>query len=108
MQLRGECIQCYQPSDLNPGESRSLVHRDVIGPVAFDLVLRLIGARVIHVPLVVRIARVNRNDRSGDEPRFGIPANVVTDLQTSFHVFHRDSRIEHSNIRRPFSSFVKW
>jgi hypothetical protein len=57
------------------------VHRDVIGLVTLNLVLRRIGAGMTRMTLVLRIARVNPDDPSADTARFRVPANVITDFE---------------------------
>lgn len=59
---------------------------DVIGTVALDRILRIVRRRVVGIALVVKVACMNRNDRSRNPARFGIPANVVTDIETLSHV----------------------
>src|SRR6185437_1354234 len=43
-------------------QRRTLMHRDVIGLVALDLVLRIVGARVMGVTLVLDVFRVHPGD----------------------------------------------
>src|SRR5690625_2704113 len=62
-------------------QRRPLVHGDVIGLVAFDLVLRLIGARVPGMPLVVGVFGVHLGDLAGHMPGLGVPPHVVTYLE---------------------------
>ena len=66
-------------------QRRALVHRDVIGLVALDLVLRIGFAATVRVALVVGIARVHLDDRSAHVTGFGIPANVIADFERMAH-----------------------
>src|SRR5690348_7010664 len=63
----------------------TLVRRDVIGLVALDLVLRIVWRRVVRVPLVVEIARMNLDDRAADVSGFRIPGDVIPDLEFRLH-----------------------
>jgi hypothetical protein len=61
------------------------MQRDVIGLVALDLVLRIIGAGVVHVALPVHILRVHTDDAATHPARFGIPAHVIADFELLRH-----------------------
>ena len=63
-------------------QRRSLVHRDVVGPVAPDFILRIFGTRVVNIALVVGVTLVDLDDRPADLARFGIPSDVVAYIKT--------------------------
>jgi hypothetical protein len=67
---------------------RSLVQSDVIGPVALDLVLGFVLARVVHVAFVIHVLRVHLNDPAADPPRLRVPAYAVTSVE-SHHICDR-------------------
>jgi hypothetical protein len=57
----------------------ALVQGDVVGLVAFDLVLRLVPARVVDVALDLDVPRVHAQDMAAHAAGLGIPAHVVAD-----------------------------
>jgi hypothetical protein len=61
------------------------VQGDMIRFVAFDLVLRIVRARVVDIAFVVNIPGVHAHDTTTDPAGFGIPADVVTDLEYLRH-----------------------
>src|SRR5690348_17979531 len=63
------------------GECLALVRGDVVGLVALDLVLRIVLAGAVRVALVVEVAGMDPDDGAGDAARFGVPADVVADLE---------------------------
>jgi hypothetical protein len=70
-----------------------LVHRDVIGLVALDLILRGIVARVTSMPLVVNVLRVHANDRPADVSGFRVPSDVIANLESFGHDGSRSGAI---------------
>lgn len=54
---------------------------DVVGFVAFYLVLRVVFVGVVGVAFVVEIFGVNLDDLAAYLAGFGIPANVVADFE---------------------------
>src|ERR1700744_4108264 len=75
--------------------------RNMLGLVALDFVLRIALRGVMHVPLVVEISHVNRDDLPGDPSRLRVPAHVVADLKPARHrasrkVSSASSRSQHS------------
>jgi hypothetical protein len=63
----------------------SLVQSDVVGPVALNLVLRLVLARVMHVAFVIHVLRVHFDDSAADPPGLRIPAHAVACLEPFGH-----------------------
>lgn|SRR6185312_203829 len=59
----------------------------MICPVALDLVLRIVGRRVMNVAIVIDIARMNSHDPSSNSPGFRVPTHVIADFEP---VRHRD------------------
>src|SRR6266851_5965828 len=58
---------------------------DMIGLVAFDLVLRVVRAGVMDVALIGHIFGVHPHYPACDPACFGIPAHVIADLEYSRH-----------------------
>jgi len=67
-------------------EGVPLVGRDMIGLVAFDLVLGIVFAGVMRVSLVVEVCRMHLDDRSRHVTSLGIPADVITDFEPFRHL----------------------
>src|SRR3546814_10420701 len=63
----------------------ALVHGDVVGLVAPDLVLRIVLAAVAGVAVPVEILHVHFGDLAADVASFGIPRDVVADLELPGH-----------------------
>src|SRR3546814_4895814 len=59
----------------------ALVHGDVVGLVAPDLVLRIVLAAVAGVAVPVEVLHVHFGDLAADVASFGIPRAVVADLE---------------------------
>jgi hypothetical protein len=53
--------------------------------VALDLKLWIVRAGVMDVAFVIHVFGMHPHDPASDPARFGIPAHVVADLQTSCH-----------------------
>jgi hypothetical protein len=62
-----------------------LVQSDMIRSVAFDLVLWIVRARVVDIPFVVNIPGVHAHDATPDPASFGIPTDVVTNVEYLRH-----------------------
>ena len=60
--------------------------RDMVGLVAFDLILGIVFRGVMHMPLVVEVAGVDGYDRPRYPAGFGIPAHVIADLESFGHL----------------------
>jgi hypothetical protein len=58
---------------------------DMIRPVALDLILGVVRAGMMDVALVIDVLHMHSHDMTGNAASLGIPANVVTDLETTFH-----------------------
>ncbi len=61
------------------------MYGNMVSFVALDLVLGIVGICVVHVSLVVKIPFVHFDDRSRDVPSFGIPGDVIADIELSGH-----------------------
>src|SRR3546814_9236741 len=70
----------------NLPQHRAPVRGDVVGLVAPDLVLRLVGAGAVGVALVVEVAGMHLDDTAADAAGLGIPADVVAELELAGHV----------------------
>jgi hypothetical protein len=58
---------------------------NMIGLVALDLILRIVGGGVMRVALIFEIADVNLGDRSAYAARLGIPAHMIANFECSSH-----------------------
>lgn len=76
----------YDGSVVEKPERALLVRSDVIGLVAGDLVLRLIGRGATSVSLVVKIRSVHLGDLARDVSRFGVPRHVIANLERRCHL----------------------
>src|SRR3546814_9288653 len=81
-------------------ECAALVGGDVVGPVAFDLVLRIIRRRVMSVTLVIEVAVVDFHDRAADVAGFRIPGDVIADFQSAGHVRSEEHTSELQSLMR--------
>lgn len=62
---------------------------DVIGPVAFDFVLRIVCARVMGVALIGQIPGVHLDDGAAHVSRLGVPGHVISSLESFGHELGR-------------------
>ena len=53
--------------------------------VALDLILWVVRAGVVDVAFVIHVFGMHPHDPTGDPARFGIPAHVIAELETSCH-----------------------
>jgi hypothetical protein len=63
----------------------ALVHGDMIGLIALDLVLRITLARMMDIALVVHVRRVHPYDMAADPASLGIPGNMILDFECLRH-----------------------
>lgn len=68
----------------------ALVHGDMVGLVALDLVLGVVFAAMADMALVGYIAGMHFHDVSADMAGFRIPAHVVADLEFPVHAWLSD------------------
>jgi len=61
------------------------VHGDVIGHIAFDFILRFVGAGVVRVGFEHHIPRMHLDDVTPDAAGLGVPAYVVADFVSLCH-----------------------
>lgn|SRR5687768_4189112 len=87
-------------------QRRTLVHGDVIGLVALDLVLRLVLARMTRMSLIFRITSVGLDDPATHMPRLGIPADVIADLELPAQVSSAFARSQTASTVRPYFSTI--
>jgi len=83
---------------VNLVQHRPLMHGDVVGRVALDLVLRLIFAGMVHMAFVLHIARVDLDDAAGHMASLGIPANMVADFEAFAHAIRLHSNPNRDSI----------
>src|SRR5262245_53166414 len=75
----------YQQSMQQAPQRTPLVQGDVIGLVALDGILRIIGARMMDVALVGYIPLIHPHDATTHAAGFRIPADVISDLECPGH-----------------------
>jgi hypothetical protein len=66
-------------------QASTLVQSDMIGFVAFDLVLWIVRARVMDIAFVVHIPRVHAHDTAADSVGFGVPTHMIADFEYLRH-----------------------
>jgi hypothetical protein len=66
----------------------ALVHGDVIGLVALDLVLRILFRSVAHISFVGDILAMHLDDLAAHAAGFGVPPDVAADPEFRRHVSH--------------------
>src|SRR5215831_21334956 len=59
----------------------------MVGLVAFNFVLRLVLARVMHVAFVIHVLRVHLDDSASDPPSLRIPAHAVARFEPFDHAY---------------------
>jgi hypothetical protein len=61
------------------------MHGDMVGFIALDFILRLLGIGVAGVSFVVDIPCMHSDNRTADATGLGIPADVVADFEAFRH-----------------------
>jgi hypothetical protein len=61
------------------------VQGDVIGLVALDRVLRIIGAGMVDLALAVHVIAVHADDAAAHPTGLRVPADVIADLEPVRH-----------------------
>lgn len=79
--MLASCDADTECSLLHFRESRSFVHRNMVGLVALNLVLRLIGTGVVGVSFVVHVFAMHLDDSAADVASLGIPRHMVADME---------------------------
>ena len=87
-------------SSIDLVQRRALVHGDVLGLVAFDLILRLIFARVAWMSLLLGVAGVDLDDPAAHMPGLRVPTDVIADFELRAHALSPPSR-QGSMLRLP-------
>jgi hypothetical protein len=72
-------------SSMHLSQRRTFVHRDVIGLVALDFILRIIRAGVMSVSLVIGVSCMDLDDPAADLTGFGVPRHVIANLEFRGH-----------------------
>jgi hypothetical protein len=57
----------------------------MIGLVAFNLILRIVGTRVMRIAFVICVACMNLDDAAADMTGLGIPGDVIADFEALAH-----------------------
>src|SRR5665213_1501621 len=83
------------------GERDTLVKGDMVRLAALDLVLGIVGARMVDIAFDLELARMHAGDRTADASRLGVPAHAIMDLESLRH--DRSIRCGKRNARRQFS-----
>ena len=63
----------------------AFMESDMLGLIAFDLVLWIVRASVVGVAFIIHVFRMHADDVTGDPARFRIPAYVIADFERSSH-----------------------
>jgi len=61
------------------------VHRNVVGHIALDFILRVGGARVVRISLVINVFRVHPYDLAADVPTLRVPGYLIADFEFCRH-----------------------
>lgn len=61
------------------------MHRDVVGLVALDLILRLILARMMRIALVGDVFCMHFDNLSADVSGFRVPGDMIVDFEFAYH-----------------------
>ena len=67
------------------------MYGDMVGFIALDFILRLIGIGVMRVSLVVDVFCMHLDDPAADASGLGIPGDVVADFETFRHFILLDA-----------------
>ena len=62
------------------------MHRDMVGLIALDFILRIVLRAAMHMSLVLGISDVHLNDLATDMPGLRVPAHVIPYVQTFCHL----------------------
>jgi hypothetical protein len=68
------------------------MHRNVVGLLAFDFVLRLVLGGVVGVALVIGIAGMDLDDLAPDASGLGIPGHAIADFKLLAHLYSNELR----------------
>src|SRR5450759_3540554 len=63
----------------------TFVHCDMVGFVALDFILWIIGTRVVRVSLVIRIFCMNLDDLAADVTGLRVPGHVIANFEICSH-----------------------
>src|SRR6476620_7178336 len=66
-------------------QRRTFVHRDMVGLVALDFILRIIWGRVVRISLVIRIFRMNLDDLAADMTGLRVPGHMIANVEFCRH-----------------------
>jgi len=81
-----ECGSGWFPrSVVHFSQSRAFVHRDVIGFITLDFILRIIRAGVVRMSLVIGISCMHLNDLSANASCLRVPGHVIPDFEFFLH-----------------------
>ena len=61
------------------------MHGDMVGLIALDFILWLLGTGVMGMSLVIHVSLMHLDNPAADVSGLGIPADVVADLETFRH-----------------------
>jgi hypothetical protein len=77
-------------------QGSTLVQSDMVGFVAFNLVLRIVRTRVMEIAFVIHIPYMHTHDAPADPACFGIPTHVIADFEYPRH--HDSPKTPHDNV----------
>jgi hypothetical protein len=69
-------------------QGSTLVQSDMVGFVAFNLVLRIVRTRVMEIAFVIHIPFMHTHDAPADPACFRIPTHLIADFE---YLRHHDS-----------------
>lgn len=64
------------------------MQRYVIGLIAVNLILRVVGAGVVRIALVVDVSRMHADDVAADATRLRVPAHAIAHFELRTHEFN--------------------
>jgi len=71
--------------NLTKTSNRLFVHRNMVGLIAFDFVLRIVHGGVMRVSLVIDVSCMYLDDLARDVPGLGVPGYVIADFEFMGH-----------------------
>lgn len=68
------------------------VQGDVVSAIALNFVLGVVFTGVVRITFVIQIFGVHFHNLSADPAGFGVPNDVIADLESSLHVRQSDAK----------------
>jgi len=76
----------------------ALMHRHVVGRIARDLVLRVLGTAVVSVTFAFHVLRMDVRDRALHMASLGVPAHMIAEREFTCHRY----AFRHQNVAEYF------